>query len=557
LLRFTSSTTDIPADFPMASADLQIDYANVAFADGSSFLLPSDFTLITAYRREEATRNVVQFRSCHKFRATTQVLLNIPGMSSEESLAAKESDVEAAARETEQSEELYAILREQAVREDDAGIGAERMQELNKATGAALSRLGRLEKQRQRVAERLEANAKAASPAAEPKAETTIKVSVKFVPVSVVLLDSKGNAVGNLRKEDFRLFDNGVPQTITRFSVEKTAVSASAEHPSAPNRAEPAAEPAAPVPADRSVAYVFDDIHAAFEDLASARAAAERHLASLGPADRVGVFTTSGQVGLDFTADREKLRGALEALRPHPIKLGVACPPISAYMADLIINQRDLEALSLATKDADSCAFGGAHEYGLAERLARQTAMEVLGANSGENQSILSVLQDIFRRVQEAPGRRSIVVASPGFLMLTPETRQAVMEMIDEALRAEVVVNVLDIHGFSVPIAAPNSMHPSDPVLRFRYDREEEGLRNDLMANLAYSTGGTFFHNSNDLDEGFRRTSDSPEYIYVLGFTPQKLDGKFHKLKVRLNTQEKLTIRARDGYYALKPKENR
>jgi len=26
-----------------------------------------------------------------------------------------------------------------------------------------------------------------------------------------------------------------------------------------------------------------------------------------------------------------------------------------------------------------------------------------------------------------------------------------------------------------------------------------------------------------------------PEYIYVLGFTPQKLDGKFHKLRVRLN----------------------
>ena len=78
------------------------------------------------------------------------------------------------------------------------------------------------------------------------------------------------------------------------------------------------------------------------------------------------------------------------------------------------------------------------------------------------------------------------------------------------------------------------------------------------MANLAYATGGTFFHNNNDLDEGFRRTADAPEYIYVLGFSPQKLDGKFHKLKVTVMAQAgsgapgKLTVQARQGYYALK-----
>ena len=50
-----------------------------------------------------------------------------------------------------------------------------------------------------------------------------------------------------------------------------------------------------------------------------------------------------------------------------------------------------------------------------------------------------------------------------------------------------------------------------------------------------------------------RRTADPPEYIYVLGFSPQKLDGKFHKLKVTFSGPEKLTLQAREGYYALKP----
>ena len=58
---------------------------------------------------------------------------------------------------------------------------------------------------------------------------------------------------------------------------------------------------------------------------------------------------------------------------------------------------------------------------------------------------------------------------------------------------------------------------------------------------------------SNDLDEGFRRTAYPPEYIYVLRFSPQKLDGKFHKLKVTFSGPEKLSMQAREGYYALKP----
>jgi hypothetical protein len=41
--------------------------------------------------------------------------------------------------------------------------------------------------------------------------------------------------------------------------------------------------------------------------------------------------------------------------------------------------------------------------------------------------------------------------------------------------------------------------------------------------------------------------------MYILGFSPQKLDGKFHKLKVTLSGPRKLTVQARQGYYALKP----
>jgi VWFA-related protein len=183
--------------------------------------------------------------------------------------------------------------------------------------------------------------------------------------------------------------------------------------------------------------------------------------------------------------------------------------------------------------------------------------MQVLSASSVESQSTVGILREVFRRTAAAPGSRSIVLVSPGFLALGPETRGAIMDLIDDALRSEIVVNTLDVRGLYTPTPAPNQSHPSDPVLRQRYDREEASQREEVMATLAYSTGGTFFHNSNDMDEGFRKTADSPEYIYVLGFSPQKLDGKLHKLKVTLNTgASRLAVQAREGYYALRPASN-
>ena len=230
---------------------------------------------------------------------------------------------------------------------------------------------------------------------------------------------------------------------------------------------------------------------------------------------------------------------------------------MTPYMADLIVNQNDLDTLALATKDAVNCAFSGmahnASDMERAERVAKQAAMEVLNANSAELQSTFGILREVVQRTAATPGSRSIVLVSPGFLTQTPDTRQAVAELIDRALHANIIVNTLNVAGLTTPTPAPNASHPADPVMSSRLAREEALDRTDVLANLAYSTGGTYFHNNNDLDEGFRRTADSPEYIYVLGFSPQKLDGKFHKLKVTLKGTESLAVQARQGYYALKP----
>jgi hypothetical protein len=74
------------------------------------------------------------------------------------------------------------------------------------------------------------------------------------------------------------------------------------------------------------------------------------------------------------------------------------------------------------------------------------------------------------------------------------------------------------------------------------------------MAELAGGTGGRFFENSNDLENGFQQLATTPEFVYVLAFAPQnlKLDGKYHALKVKLAAPKGLDVQARLGYYAPK-----
>ena len=184
---------------------------------------------------------------------------------------------------------------------------------------------------------------------------TTFKVKVNLVDVRVVVRDAQGNAVGNLKQEDFQLTDNGKPQVISKFSVEHAAVLPSTKTV----ESRTPLDDLPPKLPDHYIVYLFDDIHLKFSDLAPVRDATERNLKTLRPADRVAIFTTSGQTQLDFTDDRDRVRQTLNLVQPRSINsTGVQdCPDMSYYLADQIQNRNDDLALQMMTQDALDCAF--------------------------------------------------------------------------------------------------------------------------------------------------------------------------------------------------------
>jgi len=395
----------------------------------------------------------------------------------------------------------------------------------------------------------------------------TFSSRVNLVMVPVVVRDKTGRAVGNLKQEDFQLFDKGKIQIVSRFSVEspqnpKVPATVTREEDAERGKTFSESAPRSATLPERFVAYVFDDIHTSQADLARTRIVAQKHLdETLDPASRVAIFTTSGQHTLDFTDDRDKLRQGIAKIQLTSLVRSVVgdCPAVDFFMADDVENKHDSGAFQVLLDETYVCASldpKKPSDFELANTLVKSATRQ--GLNEGEENSrlALTTLRDIVRRMTAAPGARTIVLLSPGFF-LTPDLRLQENEVMDRAIKGNVTISAVDARGLFAIIPGGDastgrvSISGLGAAMRSALDRDAQLANADIMAEFADATGGTFFHNDNGLLEGLKLVAAQPEYMYVLGFAPQnlKLDGGYHALKVSLKAKG-YDLKARRGYYA-------
>ncbi len=410
-------------------------------------------------------------------------------------------------------------------------------------------------------------------PETEPKTEVsvqdtgnTFKLRVNLVQVHVIARDNTGKPVEGLNKEDFQLYDNGKLQPITTFAVESAQSHkqrSGAAEKTGQNEGENAASNSLTRP-ERFVALTFDDVHLKMEDAGPLRAAAAQFVEAMVPADRVGMFSTSGQFTLDFTNEKETLKQKLLGLLPRGQlnSSTSACPNISYYMADRLEKEGwppdpdhsgppDFEVF---VQETLRCAPGV--DVRTARTLVINAARTALDAGEAENRDTYRQLGSVLRLLSSKPGARILLLASPGFPLATLTNEAS--GVIDLANRANIVINTIDARGLYTPalegdISQTFSDAPSTVGLKTGFRLAEQSEQQFILMDFAYGTGGTFFH-SNDFETGMKQAGSAPEVSYVLGFSPQnqKMDGRYHTLKVALSGPNKYAIQARRGYFAPK-----
>jgi VWFA-related protein len=381
------------------------------------------------------------------------------------------------------------------------------------------------------------------------------QVKVNLVEIRVVVRDSSGKAVGDLKQGDFVVIDDKKPQTITKFSVERNEPAAVTPGAAATTARDDIHSHLA---GSWRLAYLFDDFNSTPNDLTHAREAAEQAIDSLAPGEMLAVFTLSGQGTQDFTADKALLRAALQQLQPRP-QPGARpgdCPPIDYYIADQILNYNDARALNMVVAEVTACQFEG-HTSNAAAFIAQQAAERQVRLGEAQENLILQTFNEVVKHISSFVGQRTLVLLSPGFYV--GQTQQsALTDALNRAIQSGVAVSALDLRGVSTGalLGTDISERASGTAIQsadmLQYKQASNLALADPLMQMANATGGKYVHNTNDLIGGLASLSVPPEFTYLLAFNPEGLknDGKFHNLKVELKQPSGYTVQARKGYFA-------
>ena len=395
----------------------------------------------------------------------------------------------------------------------------------------------------------------------------TISVEANLVEVGATVTDSHGLVVKHLTADDFEVLDRGKPRPVTFFSVETARSAPPTLRAAAPVTAVTASakdEAAAP----RTLAILFDDIHAQAFGLRQSRLAAERLITPGLPAgERVGIFTDSGAVMVDFTSDSRVLLAGLARLRPNPGHSGGSafCPLLTPYQAYVIARRLDMMARQMAVSESVACNCHDSSDRNCVVRqegLVDDIAQAVWDDSQGQSRHALDSIRVVIRHLANESGGRVLILVSPGFVTGGMERQSS--DILDEALRARVTVHALDAeglpgHGESPEAQAliPGAFGGQDNR-RTRWSDRTEGLRaqllSELMVDATSATGGRFLHNTNDFSGSLKTLSEPQEVSYLLGFSPTgDPDGEYHNIRVKVKNGESWRVASRTGYFSAAP----
>jgi VWFA-related protein len=426
-----------------------------------------------------------------------------------------------------------------------------------------------------------------ATPPVAVDEDEVVRITTNLVQLDVIVMDKHGKQVTDLKTEDFQMLEDGKPQKITNFSYVNTetpaanAIAATTPTPK-PDKNAPPVPPAPPrqLRPDqirRTIALVVDDLSISFPDMPFVQRALRKYIDQyVGSGDLIAIVRTSAGAGAtqQFTSDRRLLYAEVARVR-----LYLAGNGGMSVFAPVEHQETGTNPNGNPASDDGNPSRGGS-----SSRSNSSSGSSSGGKGANQKDEVdslreeyftvgtLGALRYVINGMRELPGRKSIILFSPGFSLSTtnPDDPRfgtdrvlvAARHLVDQANRASVVIYTIDPRGlvYTGLTASDDTAGMSGQAMGDLMSSRNQELFETQGGTqfLADETGGLAFKNSNDILPAPRILEDLRGY-YLIGYRPQgeTFNRRFHTLSAKLLNHPDLRVRARKGFYGITTEELR
>lgn len=387
-----------------------------------------------------------------------------------------------------------------------------------------------------------------------------VKFTTNLIQVDVIVTDSKGRPVTDIKPEEIEIYENGEKQKITNLSF-ITSIREKVEKPKDKEK-DPLAVPEPPKvlrneSVRRTFALVVDDLTLSFDSVYYTRRALKKFVdEQMQEGDLVAIIRTGAGIGAlqQFTADKRMLYAAIEKVKWNAIGSGgisAFAPVESSPSARQEREGEDQDREALPTGDTES----------LDSFRSRIFATGTLGA-----------LRYVINGMSELPGRKSVILFSHGFRLVefddggfirgTSTVFDYMKVLVDTANRAAVSFYTIDPRGLQYTglTAADNTngMSPQQMIDVTSARSRELTDTQDGLRYLARETGGFAVVNNNDINGAVRRVVEDNSY-YLVAYDPDTdtfdpVKRRFNKLEVKV-LRPGVKVRYRSGFFNVADRE--
>src|SRR6266571_1304040 len=408
--------------------------------------------------------------------------------------------------------------------------------------------------------------------------DDVVKINSNLVNLDVIVKDKKGKAITDLKSEDFKVSENGVPQKIEFFDSTLTSGSEAAQPRTATGS--PETKPRTPNGFPRNIiALVLDGQSTELANLKHVREGMMKYIRErISDSDSVALFSISGGLQLlqSFTQDKAKLIAAVE----------------KAYDSSTVSKtsearglSEDIRAMREQVASGPELIGGTIPPAGVSVSMAAQAliARHVLEQyialrstlSTQQTRPVLAALAAICEGLRSIPGKKTLVMFSQGFIASETLDWQ-VQSTIDIANRANVAIYVIDSTGLTGGTPTSGALVAASPLGGISADTDiehrrraaagesvfdisrQEGLnrQQDLLYRISEDTGGHFIKNTNDIGAGLERIDSEIRSRYTLAYrsTNPNFDSSFRKVKIEVRRPD-TSVLTRVGYYAISPSQ--